>query len=439
MPVRELNSLTGIQVHADHSKEDVCGSGFKHLTPIHEALRITNNHLTKKITDVEEHPLSEVLGRVVAADVVSPIDIPTFNRAAMDGYAVFSEDTQGASATAPIPLRLAGSIPIGITPKLRLNRGEALSVVTGGQMPEGSNAVAMIEYTRSSGTVVEVSTEVHPNENVSRVGEDVTKGIVILKRGTRILPQDIGMLTSLGLDRILVIRKPRVAILSTGNELQQKSGVDSSKIPDVNRPVLMNAVKEYGCESIDLGIVRDDYNLIRNKIEEGLRVGDVVLVTAGTSVGPGDMVPKVIDSLGSPGMLVHGVAMRPSMPVGLAVINSKLILSLPGYPVSAYLAFLEFFPTLVGRLLESNFLPRPRVKAKLSRRVAGILGSKTYVRVRVSETNDGLVAEPVRTSGAGILSSLVQANGFIIVTERIEGYEESASVDVELFRPVERM
>ena len=217
-----------------------------------------------------------------------------------------------------------------------MNRGEALAIVTGGQIPEGANAVAMIEFTKSSETIVEVSTELHPNENVSCIGEDVTKGSVILRKGTRILPQDIGMLTYLGFDRISILRKPRIAILSTGNELQKEltGTLVPGKIPDVNRPVLINAVKDYGCEPIDLGIVPDDYNTIRNRIGEGLNVGDVVLVTAGTSVGPGDIVPKVVNSLGSPGMLVHGVAMRPSMPVGLAVVNGKLILSLPGYPVS---------------------------------------------------------------------------------------------------------
>jgi len=436
-----LASSTGIQVRVDHSKEDACGAGFKHLTPVHEAVRIVVDHLSEKITDIEILPLSAILGRVIAEDVVSPVHLPPFNRAAMDGYAVLAEDTMGASTTAPVPLRLTGSIAIGVAPKIRLNRGEALAIVTGGQIPEGANAVAMIEFTKSSETIVEVSTELHPNENVSCIGEDVTKGSVILRKGTRILPQDIGMLTYLGFDRISILRKPRIAILSTGNELQKEltGTLVPGKIPDVNRPVLINAVKDYGCESIDLGIVPDDYNTIRNRIGEGLNVGDVVLVTAGTSVGPGDIVPKVVNSLGSPGMLVHGVAMRPSMPVGLAVVNGKLILSLPGYPVSAYLAFLEFFPTLVSRLLGSDFMPRPKVKAKLSRRIAGILGSKTYVRVRVNETDHGLIADPVRTSGAGILSSLVQANGFIIIPEQVEGYEESEFVDVELFRPMERI
>jgi molybdopterin molybdotransferase len=199
----------------------------------------------------------------------------------------------------------------------------------------------------------------------------------------------------------------------------------------------MAACQDLGCNPIDLGIVIDDYEAIRARLLKGLQVADVVLVTAGTSVGPADIVPKAIDSLGQPGMLVHGVAMRPSMPTGLAVVNGKPIISLPGYPVSAYLAFIEFVHPLIAHLLQTRFLPPPTVRVKLNRRVPGILGSRTYVRVRVAGDKDGLVAEPVRTSGAGILSSLVQANGFIIVPENVEGYEEGEVVDVELFRPKE--
>jgi molybdopterin molybdotransferase len=201
--------------------------------------------------------------------------------------------------------------------------------------------------------------------------------------------------------------------------------------------MLIAACQNLGCNPIDLGIVIDDYEAIRARLLKGLQVADVVLVTAGTSVGPADIVPKVIDSLGQPGMLVHGVAMRPSMPTGLAVVNGKPIVSLPGYPVSAYLAFIEFVHPLIAHLLRTHFLPLPTVRVKLNRRVPGILGSRTYVRVRVISDKDGLVAEPVRTSGAGILSSLVQANGFIIVPENVEGYEEGELVDVELFRPEE--
>jgi len=409
------------------------------LTPVPEALRIVISNLPKKSLGVETVPLSSALGRILGRDVVSQVDVPPFDRAAMDGFAVIAEDTYGATPTAPVFLRTLGSVQIGTAPTVRVGRGEAASTVTGGRMPQGANAVVMVEYTneREDGTV-EVSDEVHPAENIARAGEDVRKGSIVLRKGTRILPQDLGMLTCLGLNQVAVMRKPRVAVLSTGSELQNEPSVSSNRIPDVNRPTLISALHQLGCEPVDLGIVPDEFEQIRSKLEQGIKTADIVLVTAGTSVGPGDMVPKVINSLGKPGMLVHGVAMRPSMPTGLAVVDGKLVVSLPGYPVSAYIAFLEFVEPLVAYALETNPLPCPVVKARLSRRVTGVLGSRTYVRVLVTCGDEGHIAEPVRTSGAGILSSLVQANGFVIVPEHIEGYEEGQEVDVELFRPPER-
>lgn len=418
--------------------DEVCGKGFKHLTPTHEALQIVMNNLPRKSAGVETLPTSASLGRILARDIVSQVDVPPFARAAMDGYAVIAEDTYGASTTAPVFLQMMGSIQMGPAPSVCVHRVEAVSVVTGGQMPEGANAVVMVEYTKERGDrTVEVSGEVHPGENVSRLGEDVRKGTVVVKKGSRILPQDIGMLTYLGLGEVAVMRKLRVAVVSTGSELYDGMRLIAGKIPDVNRPMLIGALQELGCEPLDLGTVSDDFDQIRSRLEQGIQVAEMVLVTAGTSVGLGDIVPKVINSLGKPGMLVHGVAMRPSMPTGLAIVDGKPVVSLPGYPVSAYLAFLEFVQPLVSYMLETNFLPRPVVEARLSRRVVGILGSRTYVRVQVSESSEGCVAEPVRTSGAGILSSLVQANGFIIIPENVEGYEEGQLVEVELFRPLE--
>lgn len=425
-------------VRSSHEHE-VCGSGFKRLTPVGEAFRMLVNSLPKKSPDLESVSISLALGRVLATDILSPIDMPPFDRAAMDGFAVVAEDTYGATVNAPIFLRIVGSVSMGVTTSLHMNRGEAALIVTGGQMPQVSNAVVMVEYTkqRPDGRV-EIWDEVHPGENVSCVGEDVQRGTIVLKKGTLLLPQDLAMLTYIGIHRVMVCRRLRVAVLSTGSELTEGSAFVEGKIPDVNRPALMGAIRQLGCEPIDLGIAADEFDQIRSKLQGGIRTADIVLVTAATSVGPGDIAPQVINSLGEPGMLVHGVAMRPSMPTGLAVVNGKPIISLPGYPVSAYLAFLEFVHPLISYMLDADFLPRPTVRAKLSRRVAGILGSRTYVRARVHATEEGFIAEPVRTSGAGILSSLVQANGFIIVPEHVEGYEEGQLIDVELFRPVER-
>jgi molybdenum cofactor synthesis domain-containing protein len=422
-----------------HNNHEVRGSGFKHLTPVLEALEIVINNLPQQSLGVETVPLPSALGRILALNVVSQMNVPPFDKAAMDGFAVIAEDTYGATPTTPVFLQALGKVQIGTEPTVQVARGEAVSIVTGARMPQGANAVVMIEYTneRKDGTV-EISGEVHPTENVALSGEDVLKATTVLRKGTRLLPQDLGMLTCLGLSQVAVMPKPRVSVLSTGNELQDQPHASSNRIPDVNRPILIAAVRELGCEPVDLGIVPDEFEQIRDKLKQGIKTADIVLVTAGTSVGSGDIVPKVINSLGKPGMLVHGVAIRPSMPTGLAVVDGKPIVSLPGYPVSAYIAFLEFVQPLITNSLGTDPMPHLVVKARLSRRVTGVLGSRTYVRVLVTKRDEVYVAEPVRTSGAGILSSLVHANGFLIVPEHTEGYEEQQEVDVELFRPPER-
>jgi len=414
---------------------DVSGKGFKHLTPTRDALKIITNNLLVKAIETEEIPLSGALHRVLDADLLSPVDVPDFDRAAMDGYAVKAEDSYSASPNSPITLKLvAGANAENFVVK----KGEAILVVTGGAMPKGADAVVMSEYVNESGDgMIEVSAEVHPFENVSRIGEDLRKGTLVLKKGQRLLPQDIGMLANLGYDRVKVRRRLKIAVLSTGNELHD-GPAGPGKIPDVNRPTLLNAIREINCEPIDLGIAADEREVIHNKLKQAMTGADLLLVTAGTSVGPRDFVPQVINELGRPGLLVHGVAMRPSMPTGLGIVDGKPIISLPGYPVSAYLAFIEFVPAIVDHMLGTNSIPRPIIRAKLRRRVAGILGSRTYIRVHVREQEGGTYADPISLSGAGILSSLVRSNGFIIVPENVEGYEEDELVEVELFRPVER-
>ena len=426
----------GREAHLPNHHFDVSGKGFKHLTPTREALKLITSRLPTRVEELEDVPISSALHRILGEDVVSSANVPSFDRAAMDGYAVKAEDTYSASPNSPITLRQVSESGIG---KSIVKKGEAFLVVTGGQMPQGADAVVMSEYAkRSADGTVEVSAEVHPAENVSLIGEDLRKGTLVLKRGQQLLPQDIGMLASLGYSSVKVKRRLKIAVLSTGNEIQDGPPLTPGKVPDVNRPTLLNAIREIGCEPVDLGIAGDESEVIASNLKQGIANADIILITAGTSVGPRDFVPQVIDGLGRPGLLVHGVAMRPSMPTGLGIIDGKPIISLPGYPVSAYLAFLEFIPPLVDRMLGTSHLPRPIIKAETVRRVAGVLGSRTYVRVRVREEGGGTYAEPVSVSGAGILSSLVRANGFIIIPENVEGYEEGDLVDVELFRPVER-
>jgi molybdopterin molybdotransferase len=200
----------------------------------------------------------------------------------------------------------------------------------------------------------------------------------------------------------------------------------------------MAMVEDCGGRPVDLGIARDDPAQITRKLKQGLRSADLVLVTAGTSVGKGDLVPDIINTLGKPGMLVHGIAMRPSLPTGLAVVNGKPVISLPGFPVSAMFAFSTFVQPLILRMLGTSPDPEPRIKARTTKRIVGVPGFRAFVRVLVREDHGKFTAEPLRHPGAGILTTLTRANGIVVVPENVEGFEEGAEVEIALFRPVER-
>jgi len=376
---------------------------------------------------------------VLAEDVTAETSVPSFEKSAMDGYALIAEETFGASPTNPALLRLIGESKIGETPRIVLHRGETAAIATGAPVPQGANAVVMVENTKRLETGdIEIHAPVAPEENVAQVGEDVKQGAVVLERGRKLKPPDLGLIVALGLMTVKVVRKPRVGVLSTGNELTDAVRGAAGKIADVNRPVLMAMVEDCGGKPVDLGIARDNAEQISLKLAQGLRSTDLVLVTAGTSAGKGDLVPDVINALGKPGMLVHGIAMRPSLPTGLAVVEGKPIVSLPGFPVSAMFAFSTFVQPLILRMLGTEPDPQPRVKARITKRIVGVPGFRTFVRVLVREEEGKLHAEPLRTPGSGILTTLTRANGIVVVPENVEGFDEGAEVEVQLFRPVER-
>ena len=378
---------------------------------------------------VEIVPLDEALHRVLASDITSNTDIPSADRSAMDGYAVTAEDTFGASETNPAELRITGRVRIGEIPNIKVGRGEAAAVATGSYLPRGDvDAVVMVEYTRVSGDRLQIVKPVVPGQNVA-------------KKGTRIRPQDIGIIAALGVAEVPVVTRPRVTVISTGDELidpgeRQKEG----KIYDINRHIIKAAVLEAGGEPLDLGIVGDNAEDIRARLKQALASADIVLISAGTSVGERDLVPGILATLGEPGMLVHGISLRPGYPTGLAVVDGKPVVSLPGYPVSNAFAFRVIVRPLLARFLGSNVDAEPTVRARLARRVAAPGGLRTFVRVRLVEAGDsggaGLVAEPIMASGAGVISSLTQADGLLIIPEDSEGVDEGEDIEVVLLRPL---
>jgi len=413
--------------------------GFKEATRIEEARRIFYETLPPALLPPELVPIQGALNRILAEDVRADTSVPPFEKSAMDGYAVVAEDTFGSSQTNPSLLKLIGESKIGELPMIVLKRGETVAIATGAPLPQGADAVVMVEDSKRLDTGdVEIHSPVAPGENVARVGEDVKQGTVVLDTGRKLKPPDLGLLVALGRKAINVVRKPKVGVLSTGNELSDASPGTAGKIADVNRPMLMAMVEECGGTPLDLGIARDHAEEISQKLKQGLKAADLVLVTAGTSVGKGDLVPDVINTLGKPGMLVHGIAMRPSLPTGLAVVDGKPVISLPGLPVSAMFAFSTFVQPLILRMLGTEPDPQPRVKAKATKRIVGVPGFRTFIRVRVRESGGKVYAEPLRAPGSGILSTLTRANGIVVIPENLEGYDEGTDVEVQLFRPVER-
>lgn len=415
--------------------------GFDRLTRVDVARHRFHREARIRALPAETVPIAEALGRVLAADIVAPIDVPSFDRSAVDGYALKAADTHGASPPNAVVLTVIGFGEIGRTTRVHVQRQQAVRLVTGAPLPEGADAVVMIEFTKTLGAdKVEVYRAVAPGRNVSARGEDVATGTRILSQGVVVRPQDVGILAAMGLERVEVHRTPVVAVLSTGNEL-----VDLGRQPmtgqviDSNRPALIAFVRDAGGVPLDLGIVRDDDAAIRSRLSEGLAQADLVLVSGGASVGEHDLTPRVVDSLGPPGVVVHGVALRPGKPTALAVVHGKPVILLPGFPVAAMIAFHVFAnPTITTmRGAPQHLLPHQQVvTAKLLRRIPSSLGSRTFARVFVEIRNGEHVAEPVRTSGSGIITSMVRANGLTVIPENREGVEAGEAVTVLLLRPI---
>lgn len=405
--------------------------GFQKLTSTDDALKKWFNvlRITKPIAEVV--PLTEALHCVLAEEVVAEENLPRFDRSAVDGYAVMAEATLGASQFKPILFKLVETDLVG--------EKQAKQVWTGNPIPKGADAVVMLENTQKRGDSIEVGVQLAPGDNVSKQGEDVKKGETIMTVGVRLNPYHLGLLAAFGKTNVSVAKKPRVAIVATGNELVDVgSKPAANQIYESNRTLLFAMCRELNVEPVDLGIVRDDLDEIAQKIKSGLAEADAVITTGGTSVGGLDLVPDAVNKIGKPGIIVHGVAMRPGMPTALAVLEDKPVMVLSGNPVAAIVGFEVFVRPLICRMLGMKKTEqRPMVKAMLTRRVSAALGRKTFVRVKAFEKNGEFFAEPVSAKGSGAISTMTRANGFVIVPEDREGVAEGEMVTVRLFGNVE--
>jgi molybdopterin molybdotransferase len=404
--------------------------GFQKLVPVETALQTFLETLRIKPKETSS-PLHLALNRVLAEQIIAKTDLPRTNRSAMDGYAVNADSMAQATQRRSEILKVVN--------KNVINEGEAKQVWTGNSVPIGANAVVMLENVKLDGDKVAVSSPVPQWENVSRKGEDVRKGQVVAEAGTRLKPQHLGLIAAFGIAEVKVFRRPRIAILATGNELAEVGcRLRREQVFDTNGTALCALCCELGAQTLDLGIARDDVDEISEKLRLGLTKADGVISSGGTSVGGLDLVPETVNKVGRPGVIVHGVAMRPGMPTALAVVKDKPIIVLPGNPVAAMLGFEVFGRPLLSMMLGLKRAElRPMLRARMTRRISTTLGRKNLVRVHVLQKDDDFFAEPISARGSGLISTMTRANGYVVVPENVEGVEEGEVVSVHMFDDLE--
>ena len=407
---------------------------FLELLPPTDALLLLLDRLPDSQPQSEEIEVTQALDRVTAQAVTAPEALPGFSRSTVDGYAVRAPDTYGASDALPAYLSLIGEVPMGGAPGFSLRAGQAALIHTGGMLPVGADAVVMLEYTQAARQgEIEVLRAVATGENVLHAGEDVQAGDVVLPACRRLRPAEIGGLMALGLTRVAVVVPPRVGILSSGDEvIEPFQVVQPGQVRDVNSYTLSALVTKHGGEPIRYGIIPDQREAMRQALRRAWEECDVVVVTAGSSASTRDLTSEVIDGMGKPGVLVHGVNVKPGKPTILAVCDGKPVIGLPGNPVSALVIAGLFVVPVIERCLG---LPlhrlRPVVSARLATNLASQAGREDWVPVRLERTSSGYRADPIFYK-SNLIFTLAQADGMVHVTADATGLEVGAEVLVEL-------
>jgi len=382
---------------------------------------------------VEIVSLKNASSRVLAKDIVSQIEIPSFEKASMDGFAIKSSDTKNTTKKNPVFLKIVGKIFAGEKKKYQIKLGETIAIATGSPLPAGADSVIMIEDVMQNKATIMISKKVKKQDNLALRGEEVRKNQLILKRGTWLTPQDIGLIASIGLNKVSVIKQPSVGILATGNELTKPgTNLKKGKIFESNRIVISELVKQYGGRVQDLGICKDDKKLIEKKIQRGLQ-NDLLVITGGSSVGERDFVPEILNNLGNPGIVIKGVSMKPGSPVTLGMIRKTPIIVCPGFPVSSFFAFFLFGTALLKQMLLSKGPLTPEIQAKMEQSVKTQQNVTNFVRVKIRKIKDDYFAKPISTADSRLLITLTEADGVIIAKNRNE-LKKGESVKVVTFR-----
>jgi len=382
---------------------------------------------------IERIPLDAALGRILAADVLAPVDVPSFDRSNVDGFAVVAEDTFGASEEVPRTIQLIQEhIHTGVVPTNAIGRGEAAAIATGGMVPRGADAVVMVEHADVRAGMLRIARAVTAGAGVSFAGTDVTTGETVLRQGQVLTSRDTGVLAAIGVADVDVWRKPIVAILSTGDEIiAPGEPMQPARVYDSNAQVLSDAVREAGGEPARLGIVGDDVTSLRDRLRQAIEFADVVLLSGGTSKGVGDVSYRVVAELSDPGIVAHGVALKPGKPICLAATAGRAVVVLPGFPTSAIFTFHEFVAPVLRMLAGRAAEARTVVQARLAVKVNSEIGRTEYLLVGLVDANDRLAAYPMG-QGSGSVTTFSRADGFATIDRHQEIVDAGTIVDVQL-------
>lgn len=375
----------------------------------------------------------DAIGRYLSKDIFAPIDVPGFDRSTVDGYAVISKDTFGASESVPGFLKYKDEIEIGKEANVALKSGSCYYIPTGGMLPKGSDSVVMIEYTEVLGNNICIQKPVAPSENVLKKGEDLKEGEVIFKRGHKLRPQDIGMLAGIGIVNIDVYEKVKVGIISTGDELVLPTEeLKLGQIKDMNTYSLSAASIEDGCNVIERSIVKDNRDLLRDKVEESVSNNHIVLISGGSSMGNKDFTKDVINDIGSPGVFIHGVSVKPGKPTIVGKIKNTAVFGLPGQPVSALVVYKILVSFLIKEIYYKEEIINQYVEGTISVNIPSAPGREHYVMVNIREEKDNTIIEPVYGK-SGMLSMMAKARGYVKIDTNQEGLIKGDLVKVFLF------
>jgi putative molybdopterin biosynthesis protein len=353
----------------------------------------------------------------------------------VDGYAVKAADTFGANEDKPVSLRVCGHVAIGESPSVVLENGLAAEIVTGAPLPDGADSVVMVEHTNRRGNKVSVHRPVSIGENIMAAGSDIRKNETVLKNGRVLGSREIGVLAAIGLTEVRVYRRPKMAVLSTGAEVVEPGeALPPGKIYDINAYTLSAAVQESGGEPINLGIVPDKKDELKKALENALDSADAVITSGGVSVGPKDFTPQVVDTLGKPGVIMSGVAVKPGKPLTIAVVDGKPVFSLPGNPTSSLFMFNVFVRPILVELAGRPEEMLPKVKAVAAQRMFPARGRRTFIMVNLSYDKTGrLRVSPVPTGLSGAITTLAKADGFVEISEKQQFTDAGTEIDVYLF------